>query len=258
MPIGDHLRSAQEACGRGDPLSAKPVIERVLASNPEGDDLARARLIAGEVYRLLGDLPTSQELLEALLGEWDRYPASRELLEPYALYNMGLVHRQRKAYANAIASYGQAQSIWEAQGDHEGVVMSAQNRAWVLCLLDRYQEAEALLRSIDMLVESLGIPERSWNQRLGLAHCALVAGENSEAITLAAPLVVGEDTVPAASEGLAHWVLGRALLAQGDANAALEAAVRAQQCGLRSADSRIMNDAAALRRRCVQAIQEGA
>jgi len=254
----DALRLARQAYDRGDMWEAKQLIEQVLAEPPSDDRLARTRLLAGEIYRYIGDAHEALVHLRSLIDHWHDYPASRPLLEAYAYHDMGLAYRQQRKYGEALRCAETAGRLWAEWGFRLGVIWSTLNQAWLLCLLDRSADARKLLEGIREQVDQADDAECQWGLRLGFAHVAISGGDAEEALRLAGTLIDQPDTVPVGMLAQAHVIAGRALLSMGDGQAAMVAAQTAQSVAMRCAEARVLNDAQALLRRIQLASSEGA
>lgn len=246
------LQRARSAWQSRDLVAAKQFIEEAFAAGPEGEELAHTRLTAGVVYREFGDTHLALEYLTTLIHEWHRYPGARKLLEGYALYNLALVHYQRRDYYNAIACNRWAAIEFQSENMHQHLRRALQNLAWSLCCLGNAEGAAAALEQAEDYLED---EEGHWQHRIGRVFVAFVEGGFRETIELARDIIRAEQAAP---DVLCHalWLMGLAFVALGNHDEAVQIADKAIIYALQTHDTRCLSDAQSLKRTAYKAKQQ--
>lgn len=250
--VGELITAARQAWSDRDLWKAKGKLEAAFDLEPQGEWLARARLLAGVVARELGDTHMALTYLHGLMSGWDMYPDSKPLMEGACLYNLALVRMQRREPHEAIRLYEQAEAAFRAQGMDDYLRQALQNRAWALCGLGDAEGAREALAEAEPVAKS---QEAKWQQEVGWAYLALVDGDLDSVLELGRSI---PPEAPALIQAQVSWLAGRAFFRMGDLVAAERFADLAIQWGQESKDTRRINDGTELLRECRQQRTQGA
>lgn len=232
-------------------FKAKRLAEQALAAKPEGELLARARLLAGVVYREIGDTAMALDTLSDLDREWERYPGTRPLLEGYTLYNLALVYHQRREYGKSVEFNRRAAVEFRQEGMTDHLRRSLQNAAWSLCALGLCGDAQQALDQAEPLCHD---DDGLWHQRIGRAFAHFAASEHVTCIDLTTE-IIRLDQAPTDVLSHALWLLGRSKLALGSLDEAIRIADGAILYAVQTQDTRCLSNAQALRRSAIEAKQ---
>lgn len=208
------------------------------------EDVGRARLMAGIAYLELGDSARALQWLELFLAHLDRYPSLQSQVA-VAYYNLGVVRRMRKEYAAALDAYDQV--FQSAQASPDICFRSHHNKAWLLLLLDRPDEAVPHIQAAGDLLPAEG----GLFQAMHLCLRALYlqrTGRTAESVALCEE-VLGRTDLPPSPLAAAAWVAAENALRTGmwaQAQAFLDAALH---YALEAREPAVMNLVADARRR---------
>lgn len=243
---GSPLQQARNAWVRRDIWQARVLIERAAEIGTTGSDLARTRLLAGVIYREIGDWNLALRHLTNLTANWSDYPDEKPLLEGPALYNLALVHYQRRNLTAAVAGFEQAIAEFRREGMKTYQRMAMQNLAWVYCELGQSDEAAALMDAIrvEHLIDS-GDGDANAKQHLIAAYCSFLDGDYISAIKVTDKLVMAQ--TPDDVRAYAYWIAGRVAVAIEDLPGAELLAASALEAAAKTADVKCMSDVSRLR-----------
>ena len=161
---------------------------------------ARALIIAGRAYRLLGDTDRGDRAWQEALAvaPADALPAERA----EALRRIGMEDYLRGRLGEAKAGFSEALTIAEQSGDRRGEAWALQNLAWVATTVGDFASADATLgRAARQFAELRDTTGRAW-LRGTTAFTRLMAGRLHEARRLA------EAFLPFGERVGEHWAVG--------------------------------------------------
>lgn len=238
------LVGAQVAWGMRDLFRARMIIEnRCVPLTEEVPSIrVRALISAGVICRELGDTAMATEYLQQGVG----HPEASEIMQGYGLYNLALVHYQRRDYEMAESCDAEAMEWFHKHEITDMFRRAAQNRAWALCRTGRANEAGVILDECEELCTS---QEARWHQVISRAAVAVGLGRWDDATDYCKRLT--DLRVPPDIQGQAAWLAGRVRLAFGDVDGAIALANTAMYWGIEVRDSRLCNDASELKRECI-------
>lgn len=241
----------------GELFAAAKLAERALAIATEAahdEERGKALYDLGEYYLLIGDYHLALERLSAFLELLAVIPPLAPL-EAKAQHNLGLIHRARREWAQAITAHLEAARRHTADGSERWALESIRGVAW--CYLQQEQPASALPYIEEVQRRVAGLPEEHQLIASLLTDLALYHRQVGNA-TLSVEychevLVPGRPGVDVHLRATAYVIAGENALDQGRttdadlfANLAMEEALKAQHPFL-------MNRANDLRRRLMQA-----
>lgn len=255
------LMGSHAAFGRRDFFRARQLAERALASLTKSDPpklLGQIRFQLGVVTRWIGDSHVALEQFQQFLAELPtRYP-ELSMGEGKAHFYLGLTLRERRDPSGAIEAYKHAIISFRRDGLPSLLCKTLHNLAWLYCHMNRPHEARTCLQEATPLVDS---PELQTHQTLGQAFLATVEGhydvaaQHCEAIFRQAER--GQHLTPE-EQSQAAWIAGTVALAQDQLESAAALANVALSLATEAKNSRLMNDASALRRNVLVRQQAGA
>lgn len=236
------VERARKAWADRDLHLARSIVEGLLGA--DGETLAKARFLAGVVYRECGEASLAVEMFDLLMAEWDRYTDVRVLMEGDAYYNLALCYRQARDLDRAVTCYWKAVAVFRSEKMDDSLARVLQNVAWALAMQGNIDEAVAALLQAEMYGEE-GSPHY-WHQRLGFAFVALHEKAYGDSLELCAD-IVGQADVPAEVRCHALWLSAKAQLALDHIPQARILTDLALSWALIAKDPRLMNDVNELR-----------
>jgi len=242
----DHVYGAFAAREIGELQNGRRAAEAAIASRAEGDLLGKARWALGLICREWGDTHSAIEAFGQLHAEWHHYPHLQPLLLGAMWYNLGLAHDQRREWAQSVKCCELAEAEFRAEGMKDYLRQALQNRAWALC---RLKDAAGATEALDEAQPLIQTQEAKWQQVIGRAYAALVFGEYRTVLELARS--IPNEGVPVDVQSQVAWIAGRACLATGNVNKAVQLAEISLSWGARAHDVRCLQDGSELRRDCL-------
>jgi tetratricopeptide (TPR) repeat protein len=184
LPAADRLvlASALLQLGRtGESLAEAEKAGAEAGADPESQ--ARALLIAGRAYRVLGDTERGDRAWQESLAVSTAADLPGERAE--VLRRIGMEDYLRGRLREAQANFSKALTIAERSGDRRGQAWALQNLAWVATTLGDFAAADATLgRAARLFAELRDTSGRAW-LRGTTAFTRLLAGRLHEARRLA-------------------------------------------------------------------------
>ncbi len=255
------LMGSHAAFGRRDLFQARALAEQALNTWGPPDPpklLGQIRFHLGMVTRELGDTHVALEQFEKFLAELSpKYP-ELSMGEGKAYFYLALTKRQRRDLDGAVTAYHQAIDCFRRDGLPSLLCATLQNLAWLLCHLNRPQEARQHLAEAEQLA---GSAELRVHQTLGEAFVAALEGNFLYASQLCEAIfrrAERGETITPEEKSQAAWIAGKVALAQGSPESASALANIALNYATEAKDSRLMNDASALRQELYTRTREGA
>ncbi len=174
------IRRAHEYVASEDYSAARRALLEVIANDP-GNNRARVMLI--NVHNQLGDHAEARELVEELLS---LYPEYTELYLERAFIDM-----REEGWASALKDL--STFTGRASPDHPRLDDARENKAEALFQLNRYDEAETLMRTLlarddtarrRAFLAECALRRYQWEEALGELEAALRLDEDGEAAAL--------------------------------------------------------------------------
>jgi tetratricopeptide (TPR) repeat protein len=198
--------------------------------------LAAAHTTVGD-YHLARD--TAVEFLTGLAGPWAHL---EEELAAKAFSNLGLIHRSRRRYPEALQTYWQALTRFQTTGHVEGEIYTRQQLAWLLIMMGELDEAAEHLQHAGGLIT---VEAPGYLITVQLTHEAMLwlrrerypeAAEQAREV-----LAPGREHVTNANRGVALCVAGMCALQTGQVQTARMFLGLAQEAAATAGLAAVMN-----------------
>lgn len=255
------LMGSHAAFGRRDFFTAKDLAEKSLAAWGRTDPLkllGQIRFHLGMVTRWIGDTHMAMEQFQLFLQELSiKYP-ELSMGEGKAHFYLALTLRDRRDLFGSVNAYQQAIACFRRDGLPSLLCKGLQNLAWLYCHMDQPEDARACLEEASTLIS--GETDRI-HQTLGEAFLSAISANFAQAVELCQAIFRrverGEPITPE-EQSQAAWVAARVALDQGHLESATALSNTALGLATEAKNSRLMNDASALRRSVLLRQQAGA
>lgn len=218
-------RLAARAClGMEEPYAAVQFGERaceLAKSSGAVETLAQAHFDCGCGYVNIGDTARAEEHLKA----FDSLVAQAPVLASWrglALYNLSIIHRQRKDWAGAIDALTQASVIFEAGGHQDRLTQARLDTAWCYLMSGNAGSAALHLERVADYVASVPDSPLAADLLTAQALYHRVAGDLAKSSRLCAEVISERPGMTRHHLAEACWVLGENAL---DLNRLEEASV---------------------------------
>lgn len=239
------------AHGQKDLFKARHLAESALATWSAAKEsykvLGHVRFQLGHVARKLGDTHVALEQFQLFLADLSSKYPELSMAEGKAHFYLALTHRQRRNLDEAVTTYQQAIACFRRDELTTDLCAGLQNLAWLLCHMRHPEEAEAFLSESANLIRT---SEDRVHQILGEAFHASITGKLLVATELCQSIFhMAErgEVVTAEEQSQAAWIAGTVALEQENLESAWALAGVALAYATEAKDSRLMNDANALR-----------
>jgi class 3 adenylate cyclase/tetratricopeptide (TPR) repeat protein len=201
LPAPDRLVLSSALLQLGQAQQSLAEAEKAGAeAGADSESQARALLIAGRAYRLLGDIDRGDRAWQESLAVSTAADLPAERAE--VLRRMGMEDYLRGRLGEAQAGFSEALAIAEAAGDRRGEAWALQNLAWVATTVGDLASADATLgRAARLFAELRDTTGRAW-LRGTTAFTRLLAGRLHEARRLA------QAFLPFGERVGEHWAVG--------------------------------------------------
>lgn len=255
------LLGSHAAYGRRDFFRSRQLAEKALStwnSVDPGNLLGQVRFQLGMVARMIGDSHVALEQFQLFLSELSSKYADLSMGEGKAYFYLGLTLRERRDLTGAVEAYQKANSCFRRDGLPSLLCKCLHNQAWLYCHMNRQQDARACLMESSTLIST---PAEQVHQTLCEAFLAAVEERYDLANHLCEEIfrrAERGEPITAEEQCLATWVAGTVALSQGNLENASALANIALNFATEAKDSRLMNDAGALRRSVLVRQQAGA
>jgi tetratricopeptide (TPR) repeat protein len=220
--------------------------------------LGKIRFHLGMVARKIGDSHVALEQFDLFLSELpSKYP-ELALGEGKAYFYQALTLRERRELAGAVGAYQNAITCCERDGLPSLRCMCLQNLAWLYCHLQDAQNARRCLTESSTLIVT---SEDHVHQSLGEAFLALLDKQYGIAAELCESIfrrTERGESVALEEQAQAAWLAGSVALEHDNLESANALAEVSLSFATEAKDSRLMNDANALRRTIYVRRQAGA
>lgn len=255
------LMGSHVAFGRRDLFTARHLAEAALGlwEPPQpGKLLGQIRFHLGMVTRELGDTYVALEQFDQFLAELPiKYP---ELVmgEGKAHFYRALTLRQRRDPDGAVMAYQKALDCFRRDGLPTLLCKGLQNLAWLYCYMKRPVEAAQCLSESQPLATST---VDQIHQTLGEAFLAAIEGRHAAAASCCESIfrrAERGEPITAEERSQTAWVAATVALNQRNLESAAALADIALRYASDAKDSRLINDAGALRREIQLLRQAGA
>ncbi|HEY3368053.1 MAG TPA: hypothetical protein VGK74_23580 [Symbiobacteriaceae bacterium] len=255
------LMGSHTAFGKRDLFAARHLAEAALASWTASEPLkllGQIRFHLGMVTRELGDTHVALEQFDHFLAELHpKYP-ELSMGEGKAHFYRALTLRQRRDLEGAVAAYQKALTCFRRDELPTLLCKGLQNLAWLFCYMKRPGEAAECLAEAEPLVKD---PVDQTHQALGEAFLATIEGRDAEAASLCESIFrrgERDESITAEERSQTAWIAATVALKQRNLESASALADVALRYASDAKDSRLINDAGALRREIHSLRQAGA
>jgi tetratricopeptide (TPR) repeat protein len=220
-------------------------IPLALASR-DWDCLGKARAELGTAWVFAGDYSNAVDCFLAYLLDYRHYQTAARYLGTVH-YNLALAYRRRKDNLRAVEHYKEALEWFSERGHTLMSGKTHQNLAWLYCLEQNLEAAEAEIQLAQTFAEALGA-EFKTEQLICRAFLHMLRKEILEAVKLTQEVL--QDGRPGTTEtqrAHAYWLCGRVALAIYDLDTAQAMAELATRHALLARDPSAMSLASSLK-----------
>jgi|GEM_PF-3532726 len=203
------------------------------------DSVGFLRHDLGCAHIFLGNTSPAREQFEAYLMDLPRFGESRRL-EGFVHYNLGLLYRQQREYALAVAAYRQAVHCFNDRGLVRDTADCHQNIAWLFLVQKKPNEARIHIDLAAALQEEQ--PDDFAAEQLTLwAYYRNELRDNHTAAQYLQPILDGLQPSTDEKKASAWWVAAKIRLDQGQREGAKEAVEQARVYALAAKASHLLN-----------------
>jgi tetratricopeptide (TPR) repeat protein len=217
---------------------------------PKSPDVLSGKILFhyARVLQLIGDTSRARSMFQQFLMEVNNWFPALSLGIPKAYFYLGLISRAFRDFEGAVEANQKAIHLFRERREWTFCCFALQNLAWVLCKLERPQEAAEALGEVTQIFAGQLPPELAVEQALGNAYVSYLEGNYSPAKLLlheVLRLPSTKNEIKSMAWCLSGYVAvaeGELLLAEDMANCAIASAEKVF-------DSRLINDGTDLLRK---------